>query len=282
MLLNGCRFPRIHPRLLALFTLASLSFAWCAPAQPSPPASTDKPPAFEVVAIKLTDPDRHGQNWHGAYDRLTIQNYTLRHLIRVAYDLKSDSQVLSGPDWIGKQGFDISAKLEDADASGLHNYLERKTAMNRMLQTMLADRFHLQVTPSERTMPVYALVVVKSGAKLTALPAPKDSDELKNRSHSMNTNNGHLTAGAISMDSFADYLTLQPETDRIVVNRTGLSGDFDFKLNWTGDWGGGIPGDAADPGLFTALQDQLGLVLKPDKGSVPVVTVVAASKPDLD
>lgn len=168
------------------------------------PSSPEKPPAFEVVAIKLTDPESHGQSWNGNYDRLTIKNYTLRHLIRVAYDLKSDAQVLGGPDWIGKQGFDISAKLEDADATGLHNYLERKTAMNRMLQTMLAERFHLQVTPGERTMPVYALVVAKSGPKLTALPAPKDSDELKNRNHSMNSNNGHLTAGAISMDSFSD------------------------------------------------------------------------------
>lgn len=282
MLLNGCSSLRSYRRAVIASLLAPIFFTYSALAQQAAAASTEKPLAFEVVAVKLTDPDNHSQSWRGTYNRLTIQNYTLRHLIRIAYDLKSDSQVIGGPEWLDKQGFDIAAKLDDADVARLKDgqNQDRRDAINRMLQTTLTERFHLQVSPGEQTRPVYALLVAKSGAKLTALPAPKDPDE--HRNHSMNTNNGHLTATAISMDSFADYLTLQPETDRIVVNRTGLGGDFDFKLNWTEDYGGGIPGDAADPGLFTALQDQLGLELKPDKGSVPTVTVLAASKPDLD
>jgi uncharacterized protein (TIGR03435 family) len=152
-----------------------------------------------------------------------------------------------------------------------------------MLQSLLTERFQLKVNPGERTLPVYVLVVGKSGAKLTALPTPKDSDEARNRNHGTRTENGHLTATALSMDSFADYLTSQSDSgDRVVLNRTGLAGDFDFNLNWTEDRGGGIAADAAYPGLFTALEEQLGLELKSDKGSVPVVAVMAVSKPVLD
>lgn len=285
MLLDCYSRPRFDRLIGTASVLVALSFARGALAQQTAPTAPEKTPSFEVVAIKLSDPDSHGQSWHGTYDRVTIQNYTLRHMIRVAYDLKSDTQVVGGPDWLDKQGFDIAAKLDDTDVARFHDvrWEERRHAINLMLQAMLAERFHLQVNLGERTSPVYALVVAKSGARLTALPAPKNDQEANSRNHSTSSGNGHLTAKAISMDSFADFLTGQPDTgDRIVMNRTGLTGDFDLTLNWAEDRGGGIPADAADPGLFTALQDQLGLELKPDKGPVPVVTILAVSKPEID
>ncbi len=91
-----------------------------------------------------------------------------------------------------------------------------------------------------------------------------------------------MTAIAISMDSLANYLTKQPEIDRLVENRTGLAGDYDFQLNWSPDRGNDIPPDAAYPGLFTALQEQLGLKLESQKGSIEVVTLNAAIQPMLD
>jgi uncharacterized protein (TIGR03435 family) len=300
MLLNACSIPPLkrpatgfHRQPNAVFCSAvllaivfSVLLAFGAYAQPAPAASQgERPAAFEVVAVKLSNPDNRGTSWHGTLDRITIENYTLRHLIRVAYGLKSDTQVLGGPDWLDKQHFDIAAKLEDTDATRLKNvnYQVRSQAVQLMLQSLLAERFQLKVNPGERALPVYMLVVGKSGAKLTALPTPKDSDEARNRNHGTRTENGHLTATALSMDSFADYLTSQSDSgDRVVLNRTGLAGDFDFNLNWTEDRGGGIPADAAFPGLFTALEEQLGLELKSDKGSVPVVAVIAASKPVLD
>lgn len=285
MLLNTGRFSRLQRPSTVTAVLAAFLFAPTAFAQQAAPVAIEKPPVFEVVAIKLTNPDSRGTNWNGTIDRITIQNYTLRHLIRVAYNLKSDTQVLGGPDWIGKQGFDVNAKLDDADVARLRDksYEQRRHAVNLMLQSLLADRFQLKVSSSERTLPVYALVVARSGARLTALPDPKDDEEAKHRNHSQSTNNGHLTAKAISMDSFADYLTLQPEIgDRVVINRTGLSGDFNFTLSWTEDRGNGVSGDAALPGLFRALEEQMGLELKPDKGSVPVVSVEWVSRPELD
>jgi uncharacterized protein (TIGR03435 family) len=92
-----------------------------------------------------------------------------------------------------------------------------------------------------------------------------------------------MTASAVSMDDLADDLTGMPESgDRVVLNLTGLSGEYDFMLNWGEDRGEGVPADATYPGLFTALQEQLGLKLESQKGSVDVIVVEAATEPVLD
>ena len=240
---------------------------------------------FEVVAVKKSKPDNQGRSWHGTNDRITIQNFSLRHLISIAYGLKSDSQVLSGPDWIDKQHFDIAAKIDDADVERFNKigFEARNREIESMMQAMLAERFQLKIGEEQRTLPIYALVVAKSGIRLTASPVLTDAADPKTRSHNMNTENGHLVAKAITMDSLADYLTSQPDTgDRVVRNQTALNGEFDFTLNWTEDRGGGISADATLPGIFTALREQMGLELKPDRGSVPVIIVDAVSEPDPD
>lgn len=240
---------------------------------------------FEVVAIKQSPPDQHGSSWNARSDRITIQNYTLRHLIRFAYELKSDMQILGGAAWIDKAHFDIAAKLEDADAASLYKlpYDESRLQVLAMLRNVLADRFQLKVKLDQRTLPVYSLEVAKSGAKIKPLTEPLDAADAKKRNQGMNIRNGHLVANAISMSNFADYLTEFTESgDRVVVNHTGLAGEFDFTLDWTRDYGTGISNDAQLPGLFTALQEQLGLTLKSDKSIVPVVVIESASLPQLD
>jgi uncharacterized protein (TIGR03435 family) len=67
--------------------------------------------------------------------------------------------------------------------------------------------------------------------------------------------------------------------DRLVLDRTGLMGDYDLKLDWTEDNRKGVPADGQYPGLFTALQEQLGLKLEPQRGPVAVVVVEMASEP---
>ncbi|HLY40545.1 MAG TPA: TIGR03435 family protein [Terracidiphilus sp.] len=237
-----------------------------------------KLPAFEVAAIKLSRPDDNDHGWHGTRDRITIENYTLKRLIRAAYGLKSDTQVIGGPDWTDKQAFDISAKIEDAEVQKMSSMatLDRQRERNEMLQALLADRFQLKVRQEERVMPVYALVQAKGGTKLR--PNPTAS-----KSNGSSSDNGHMTATALSMDSFADTLTYFSETgDRVVLNRTGLACEYDFKLNWAEDQGSGVPPDAEFPGLFTALEEQLGLKLESQKGSVPVVIIESAAKPVID
>jgi uncharacterized protein (TIGR03435 family) len=252
-----------------------------ASAQTKPPvAAAGETPHFEVAAIRPSKPDSRGQNWSGSTDRLVIENYTLRRLIRSAYGLKSDSQILGGPDWLDKQCFDINAKIDDAEIAKMAKMdrVARQRERNQMVQSLLAERFMLKAHLDHRTMPVYALVVVKSGAKLTPTSAATAA-----KGNNITTRNGRMTSSAISMDSFADDLDYRPETGgRMVLNRTGLIGEYDFKLNWAQDNGDGTTADPALPGLFTALQEQLGLKLRPENGSVEVVVVESAIKPTFD
>ena len=217
---------------------------------------------------------------------VSIENYTLRRLIRTAYGLKLDSQVLGGPDWIGKQAFDIEAKFGDAEIVRMQKMSSRDRFREARLalQALLAERFQLRVSPGTSDIPVYALVVAKTGAKLV-LSAPQLDDSGKpkiDQNHSIHDNNGHMSALAISMSGFADWFTYLPECDRVVVDRTDLTGEYDFKMDWTEDSGQGVPPDAPLPGLFTALREQLGLELKSDKAPVEVVVVESASEPTME
>ncbi|MFZ2022481.1 MAG: TIGR03435 family protein [Terracidiphilus sp.] len=264
---------------LFVFLLAAPAFAQ----EPQVAAAAGSPPVFEVASIKPARPEDSDHNWNSARGRVSIENYTLRQLIREAYGLKSDSQVIGGPDWIGKRAFDIEAKLDDAEATKIQSMSgpERRQVTQLAVQALLRDRFQLKATLAMRSIPVYSLVVSKSGAKLMP-SAPQLDENGKPRleaNHSVHTHNGQMIATAISMSSLADYM---PDCDRVVLDRTGLKGEYDFKLNWTRDNGNGIPPDAQYPGIFTALREQLGLDLKPDKAPVDVVVVDAAKEPASD
>ncbi len=242
--------------------------------------TTEQLPHFEVAAIKPSNPENQNHNWSGSTDRILIENYTLRLLIRSAYGLKTEAQILGGPDWIDKQSFDINAKIDDAEIAKMAKMdrVTRQRERNEMLQSLLIERFALKARLDHRTMPVYALVVAKSGARLTPT-----SPATAAKGHSISTNNGRMTASAISMDSFAEDLAYQSETGgRMVLNRTGLTGEYDFKLDWAEDNGDSTAADPALTGLFTALQEQLGLKLQSEKGSVDVVIVESATRPAFD
>lgn len=247
----------------------------------SVPTTESQPsqPAFEVAAIKPSKTGDGNHNWNDTPGRVSIENYTLRRLISVAFGLKSESQVLGGPAWIGKEAFDIQAKIDDADATQMRkmNRTDRNQKRERMIQSLLADRFGLKISQSERELPVFALVVTKSGTKIT--PSP----EQNNRGSEFSGHDGRIIAMHISMDEFAHDLGVFDEIgNRVVLNQTGLTGDFDFKMNFARDHGDGIPDDAQDPGLFTALKEQLGLELKLEKASIPVIVVESASEPAYD
>jgi uncharacterized protein (TIGR03435 family) len=240
-------------------------------------------PSFEVASIKPAKPGSWHSDLDETGDRLTIQNYTVRHLIREAYGLKSDSQVLGGPDWIDKQAFDIAAKIDDAEVARMHGMSDNQSGKEwgLMLQSLLADRFGLRASRDERVLPTFALVVTKSGAKIrhsTAQGAGSSSDD-----QGIEVWGGEMTANAVSMNDLADSLTgLRDIGNRVVVNRTGLDGDYDFKLTWARDRGDGASTNSPYPELFTALPEQLGLKLKPERSRVDVVVIESASEPTIN
>ncbi len=277
-MIRGCCTTLYEYGVLGILAVGVSGSSFVAAQQAPGAANADQRPSFEVASIKPTKPDDNDHGWHSNSDRLTIEGYSLRDLIVSAYGLKSASQVLGGPDWIDKKHFDIVAKVDDSELGRLKRTSreDRRMQSNLMLQSLLADRFGLSVSRGERKVPVYSLVVLKTGIKFTT----STPDE---KNHDLSVRNTAMTATASSMDSLADYLTTQPEMgDRLVKNRTGLTGDYDFKLNWARDRGNGVPPDATLPGLFTALQEQLGLKLKSEKSPVDIVIVDAAKQPLLD
>ncbi len=253
-------------------------------AQESPATTTaGRRLAFEVAAVKPSRPGRWGDDLDESGDRLTIQNYTVRRLIREAYGLKSDSQIIGGPEWIGNQRFDVVAKVDDAEAARMNKMTDDQSGKEwaLMLQSLLADRFQLRVTRGERSLPVFALVVAHSGPKMK--PTPANGANEKGGDPGIDINWGELAARAASMDGFADVLTsLRDLENRVVVNRTGLAGSYDFQLDWARDRGDGASTDSPYPGLFTALEEQLGLKLRSERATVDVVVVESAAQPSIN
>jgi uncharacterized protein (TIGR03435 family) len=246
-----------------------------------------KLPSFEVSTVKPAKPDNNGQSWHTQNNMTTIENLVLVQLIKNAYGLKSDSQVLQAPEWVSKEHFDVTAKtgVEEYQRMDKMKEAESEKEYHDMLKALLAERFGLEVSEERRTLPVYALVVDTGGSKLTPVvrPVPKDGEPAPDVPHSMSTHNSHLDATGIGMDSLASMLSDKYETGhRVVIDRTGLTGDFNFKLDWAPDRGLGIPAEATQPGLLAALREQLGLRLDKQDGEVPVVVVKSVARPVFD
>jgi uncharacterized protein (TIGR03435 family) len=242
--------------------------------------NSGKMPSFEVATIRPSKPGTFRQDMDESGNRLTFQNYTVRHLIREAYGLKSDSQILGGPEWIDKQGFDIVAKVDDVESALMDKMTDDQSdrEWDLMLQSLLADRFQLKVRREDRALPVFALVVARSGAKFKH--TPMKGSNAKAGDPGIEIHRAELTANAATMDMFADVLSAMRDiSGRLVVNHTSLSGNFDFQLDWARDRGDDASQDSPYPGLFTALQEQLGLKLKPDRATVNVVVVDSVAEP---
>ncbi len=266
-------------------------------AQTSPATAA---PKFEVVSIK---PSHEG----GGLFRVALQpsgrfmanNITVRFLLEQAYALK-DAQISGAPGWIESEHFDIEAKPDDAIIEQKLSRDERGRQISLMMQSLLADRFKLALHHETKELPVYALVVAKSGSKLKqAPPAPLDANPAEPgppggrvRRGGVQMRRGELTASAIPLDRLEDVLS--HVTGRPVVNRTGLEGLYDFTLKWTPEEGegpmmGGPPGppppdappppEANGPTIFTALQEQLGLKLESQKTPMDTVVIDHVEQP---
>ncbi len=147
------------------------------------------------------------------------------------------------------------------DRSALHNLTREQ--WGALLQPMLADRFGLKAHTETRVLPVYDLIVIKNGSKLK--PAGNHVGPTGIGFH-----NQHMTALAGSMDSLASELSRL--VHRMVINRTGLTGNYDFTCNWASPYPVHGSEEESDASLFTALQEQLGLELRATKA--PVITLI--------
>jgi uncharacterized protein (TIGR03435 family) len=233
-------------------------------------------PEFEVASIKPGDPGARGGYIQPSPGRFTSTNMPLIGLITFAYDVRPD-QISGAPGWIDSQRYDILATSE-SPVGDPHKLLDQQRLM---LQKLLADRFQLRVRHETRERPVYTLTVDKNGPKM------KENNDLKSAPFPIIviTGRGHAKAQIVSMSYIVQFL--ESQLGRIVLDRTGLKGSYDFTLQWTPDpaFEPGLgaapdaPPDASGPSIFTALRQQLGLGLESTKGPVEFIVVDRVEKP---
>jgi uncharacterized protein (TIGR03435 family) len=287
---------------LLMAAVAPLRAAQAGQATPRPAAGA---PAFDVVSIKENKSGEAGGSMRRQPGRIIVTNFPMRMLIINAFGLQAQ-QLQGGPDWLDSARYDITAQF-----SGEIAVTEPGTVgpLNLMLQRVLADRFQLAVHTETREIPIYALTIARSdralGPKLR--PAATDCEAVMNAMLKAAREGdgpppaapqlpdgrpgcgmrasagGQLTAGGTSMAALARFMTVP--AGRIIVDKTGLTGGYDFDLEYTPDppAPGGqpqtAPADSNKPSLFTALEEQLGLKLVPERGPVEMLVIDRVERP---
>jgi uncharacterized protein (TIGR03435 family) len=244
-------------------------------------------PSFEVATVRPSDPTRPQlSSVKSIPNRFEISAMTLKDVMAIAYDLgDADQQIVGGPDWIRSEKFDIMAKEDEADSARMRKLPpEQQGNLTRlMMQALLADRFGLKVHAETRTLTTYSLVLASRVPKLKrAVPDPHLPANIPaSRINVMGQR--WLEGHECDMALLTKMLESRPEVDgRTVVDKTGLTGKYDFTLEWTPDSttdGGSVTGSESLPSFFTALQEQLGLKLVSAKGQVEVIVVDDVDKP---
>jgi uncharacterized protein (TIGR03435 family) len=230
------------------------------------PADAD--PSYEVATIKPNNPDNKnlGLELHGGH--LGIENMTIDSMLNLAYAVHP-KQIIDSPAWFTSAHYDIEGVL---DTDGQPNLKQ----IQGIMQKLLADRFQLKFHRETRELSVYAITVTKGGPKLTK--SQGDPKALGVENDRVRAGQDTMTVTNLSMAEFA--LILQFYTERPVVDQTGLAGKWDFKWTWTSDESR-LPPDAtnAAPGLFTAIQEQLGLKLEAKRAPADVFVVDHVERP---
>jgi uncharacterized protein (TIGR03435 family) len=223
-------------------------------------------PAFDVASIKRNvSLDNHSSQRNMPGGRINFTNQRLRQVIRAAFG-GSDIEVVGGPDWVDDDRWDIVAAPAAVDPNA---------PWREMLKTLLTDRFKLRAHVEQRERPIYTLVFARAGKQLGPKLHPTQTPcKIEGDCGSTDTNSNGVVSGTIH--GTARTMTqvgrsLSGYAERRVFDRTGLEGRYDFELTW---------GD--DVSIFTAVSEQLGLKLQPDRAPTDVVVIDAVERPTED
>jgi uncharacterized protein (TIGR03435 family) len=276
---------------------------------------------FEVASVKPSNPNPSGPLGAipmilPALGRLTANNVTLKMLVMTAYD-KQPFEIVGGPSWQNADKFDVNAKTDDPTL--------KLDAVRERLQGLLADRFKLKVHRETREVPIYALVLARKDGKLgeklkVSADACPDFKEQQQKQLEAIAKGGlsaiaqmvgkpgesrpcsfvplpaapgamGMRASGQSLDTLA--LLLRQLTGRPVINKTGLTGLYDFDLvidlqtlmQLYQQLGVNLPVPPnlpEGPSLMTQLQDDLGLKLDSQRGQGEVLVIDGAEHPTPD
>lgn len=260
----------------------------------------EKDPTFEVASVKANKSGDGNGNMRGVgSDRVVATNMPLRPMITFAYQV-AGYQLIGGPGWLTTERYDINAKMEAPPASVIP-FIPGSTTPNPMqlaLRHLLEDRFKLRTHRETREMDIYALVMARPGGG----PGPGLKPTTQDCSKAVEAQRpgapppgapgqpfcgisgspGRVKFGGLPASSFATALA--GPAGRMVVDRTGMTGSWDFELTFAPENRGpdAPPADPNAPSFFTAIQEQLGLRLESTKGPVDVLVIDSVEKPTED
>lgn len=256
-------------------------------------------PKWEVVSIKPCQDPLNNLGAHSSPGRLATDCVELLNLIGNAYsafadghlNLNSDPAPINGvPPWLHSASYEIDAKAEGNASVPM--------MLGPMMQALLEDRFQLTIHRQTAEGPVYLLTVARGGPKLhpftegsctpySTLPRPPIEPGQKNCERMINGISPSVEAQGATLDEFCK--TLRMVVDRPVIDKTGIAGRFDIRVEFSREgtaMGGirdGVPVPASDsigpPEIFTALQQQLGLKLERAKGPVSMLVIDHIERP---
>jgi uncharacterized protein (TIGR03435 family) len=271
--------------------------ATAAPAMGALPSSnTSEKPAllFDVVSVKQSKSVSGSISVFAPIegDQLTLKNMTLASIIAYAYNFQNEDFVAGLPPWAKTVRYDIDAKVAETDVAAFRKLNEAQHKL--MVQAILADNFKLKSSRQPRDVSIYALVVANGGPRMKEVKpgdphpnATKGADGIPIEGMSLSkTGPNQITGQEISMAILVQPLS--GITGRQVVDKTGLTGTYDFTLKWSPDQGTAPMSRESEtsasrtdsgPSIFTAVQEQLGLKLEARKSSMPVLVVDHIEQP---
>jgi bla regulator protein blaR1 len=253
-------------------------------------------PKFDVASIKPNKSGEMRTMMGFKPDGVSMNGVTTQMMLTQAFQVEDD-RIVGAPSWVNSDHFDVEAKIAPEDATKLDRL--KPGQRMEMLQPFLQDRFGLKFHHETREMPVYVLEAAKGGSKLKqAEPEAADGNDGGGTPRGMmRMGIGNLEANGAQVDMLVH--TLSREVGRTIIDKTGLTGKYDFNLHFTpanmpagmgpgpgAGPGGGHPGadapppsDTTGPDIFTAIQEQLGLKLVSAKGPVDVIVIDHIDRP---
>jgi uncharacterized protein (TIGR03435 family) len=270
--------------LLTAFTVLSIAAQERIAAGPPPNG-----PTFDVVSIKrATDIRSRRSVGEEPGGKFVVSGMAIAPVIRTAYPADT-SDLIGAPEWVNSESYDLTAQAGREVA---------REQMEAMLRAMLAEKFKLVVHYEMQERPVYAMVIARADGRLgpnirkseldcdaiqaawrtgSRDPVPPAGNGAPACGMSMRGTQGmEVLLGGRPLSTLAS--SFGSATGRVVVDKTGLKGNYEVTLNYMPQPKADAPPDAP-PNIFTALQEQLGLKLEPDRAPLKILVIDRVERP---